>query len=173
MSKEDLMIHQANFSPMIRRYILVMPALLMCITIVGIPFAIIWFLGIGQLVSKRYYEALECRLTNKHLKYKKGVLVKVEKTIPLENIQDLTFVEGPILKAFNLSILKIETAGNSGSASADMQLIGVEGALEFRNLVMNQRETMRAGGADGEESTQKILSDIRDILRRMESKSDQ
>lgn len=52
----------------------------------GIPFAIIWFLRIGQFLSKRHYEALERRLTKKQLKYKKGVLVKAEKTIPLEEL---------------------------------------------------------------------------------------
>ena len=171
MSNEENIIHHAKFTPNIRRYVLLMPALVMLLSVVGIPIMILWFLGIGQTVSKRYYEALECRLTTKHLKYKKGVLVKVEKTIPLENIQDLTFIEGPILKAFNLALLKIETAGNSGSGRADMSLIGVEGAQDFRNLVMNQRETLRKRGAEGEESTQAILKDIRAILHRIEEKS--
>lgn len=165
-------IHQAKFSPAARRRLLVMPGLVTCFSIVGIPLAIIWFLGIGQMVSKRNYQALGSQLTSKHLKYKKGILVKVEKTSPLENIQDLTFVEGPILKAFNLAILKIETAGNSGSASADMQLIGIEGAQNFRNLVMNQRDTLRTGGVEGGQSSQEILKEIRDILLRIEAKSE-
>lgn len=96
--------------------------------------------------------------------------MRVEKTIPLENIQDLTFIEGPILKAFKLAILKIETAGNSGSARADMRLMGIEGALDFRNRVMNQREKLRGGGGDGAESTEEILSEIREILKRIEAK---
>ena len=52
----------------------------------------------------------------------KGILVQVEKTILLENIQDVAFIEGPILKHFQLSTLKFETAGQSQAQAHDMQL---------------------------------------------------
>ena len=40
-------------------------------------------------------------------KFRKGILFRVEKTIPLENIQDVTFIEGPILRLYHLSILRV------------------------------------------------------------------
>ena len=52
----------------------------------------------------------------------KGILVQVEKTILLENIQDVTFFKGPILKHFQLNTLKFETAGQSQAQGDDMQL---------------------------------------------------
>jgi len=44
------------------------------------------------------------------LEFKKGIFFRVEKTIPLENIQDLTFNEDPLLRYLDLRVLKIETA---------------------------------------------------------------
>ncbi|MFB6306992.1 MAG: hypothetical protein ABEH43_08410, partial [Flavobacteriales bacterium] len=58
-------------------------------------------------------------------------------------MQDLTFVEGPLLKAFNLAILKVETAGGQGpDGGSDMTLLGIINAEDFRNEVMEQRESL-------------------------------
>jgi uncharacterized membrane protein YdbT with pleckstrin-like domain len=69
--------------------------------------------------------------------------VTTEKTIPLENIQDVTFVEGPILKHFNLSTLKFETAGHSVGQASDMHLTGIIDAQAFRAQIMQAREALR------------------------------
>ncbi len=93
MVKESTIIKKVEFNPKIKSYILIVVSFIFFISIIGIPILIVWFLGLGQYISKRYYENLECQLTNRHLEFKKGVLFRVEKTIPLENIQDLTFIE--------------------------------------------------------------------------------
>ena len=72
-----------------------------------------------------------CTLTERHLSFKKGVIFKAGKTIPLEN---------PLLKAFNLRILKIETAGQSNPQGSDMKLIGIIDTVEFKNKVLRQRD---------------------------------
>lgn len=110
------------------------------ITFIGIILLPFWFLGVGQWWSRHYYDKLECELTETAIRFKKGILVQVEKTIPLENIQDVTFVEGPLLKYFHLCILKFETAGQSAGQAHDMQLIGIVNAHELRNLILSQRE---------------------------------
>lgn len=46
--------------------------------------------------------------------------------MPLENIQDVTFIEGPLLKKFHLATLKFETAGHSAGQAHDMQLVSME-----------------------------------------------
>ena len=101
---------KACFNPLIRPYLVVTIGFTLFMTIIGIPLAIIWFLGVGQWWARHYFDKLECELGEKSLRYRKGILVQVEKTIPLENIQDVTFIEGPILKHFQLSTLKFETA---------------------------------------------------------------
>lgn len=151
-------------------------AFVLLITIVGIPIMVVWLLGFGQYYSKRYYDHLECNLTERHIQFRKGVMFKVEKTIPLENIQDLTFIQNPFLNAFDLRILKIETAGSSNPQGSDMQLIGINEMEKFKDLVMAQRE-VRQGRPEISHSTTaptlqsndevvELLREIRDLLKR-------
>jgi len=178
MTSENTLIQKADFNPKIKTYILITIAFFLLITVIGIPILLVWLLGLGQYVSKRYYENISCELTTKHLEFKKGVLFKVEKTIPLENIQDLTFVENPFLKYLDLRILKIETAGHSNPKGSDMQLVGIIGAAEFKKKVLHQRELLkneeRTGNSQTETSNEQInktLIEIRDILNEIKNKS--
>ena len=178
MISENTLIQKAEFNPKIKTYIFITIAFLLLITVFGIPILIIWLLGFGQYFSKRYYENMSCELTTKHLEFKKGVLFKVEKTIPLENIQDLTFVENPFLKYLDLRILKIETAGHSNPKGSDMQLVGIIEASDFKKKVLHQRELLknedRAGNSQTETSNEhinKTLIEIRDILNEIKNKS--
>lgn len=143
----ELPVVQARFNPLIRSYLLLSAALVMCMTIIGIPLAVVWLLGLGQWWANRYYRALECELDAESLRFRKGILLQVEKTIPLENIQDVTFIEGPLLRRFQLITLKFETAGSGGMQAgvSDMQLTGVVGAAELRAEILRRRNLLRRG----------------------------
>lgn len=142
MNPPDLPL-RAEFNPLIRPYLVVSVALTLTMTIVGIPLAILWLLGIGPWWARHYFDKLECELTDQSLRYRKGILVQVEKTIPLENIQDVTFIEGPLLKRFNLSILKFETAGQSAGQANDMKLVGIIDAHDYRAQILAARERIK------------------------------
>jgi putative membrane protein len=168
--------HKATFNPRITSYLYWYVAVVLLVTIIGIPLMFVWLLGFGQYYSKRYYDHLECNLTDRHIQFRKGVMFKVEKTIPLENIQDLTFIQNPFLNAFDLRILKIETAGSGNPQGSDMQLIGIENMEHFKDLVMSQRE-VRQGRSEISQSTERpalqsdaevveLLREIRDLLRK-------
>lgn len=133
----------ARFNPLYRPYLVVTIGLMIFITIIGIPLAIIWFCGVGQWWAGHYFHKLACVLDGKTLRFRKGILLQVEKTIPLENIQDVTFIEGPILKKFHLATLKFETAGQSSGQAHDMHLTGIIDAHEFRNHIIEARENLR------------------------------
>lgn len=169
MTPESKTIVIADFNPQIKTYLLIVIALIMTISLIGIPFLIIWFLGLGQYYSKRYYENLICELTTRNLTFKKGVMFKVEKTIPLENIQDLTFIENPLLKAFDLRILKIETAGQSNPQGSDMKLIGIIGSSEFKNKVLKQRELLNSEVSASTEVNLSSQEQILDVLKEIRS----
>ena len=140
---------RTQFNPLIRPYLVLSVGFSLLVSVIGIPFAILWFLGIGQWWARHYFDKLECELTPRALRYRKGIFVTVEKTIPLENIQDVTFIEGPLLKRFNLSILKFETAGHSAGQANDMKLIGIIDAHDFRARILAARDEMkRAGSTD-------------------------
>ncbi len=173
---------RTRFNPLIRPYLVLSVGLTLLFTIVGIPFAIIWFLGVGQWWARHYFDKLECELTPRALRYRKGIFVTVEKTIPLENIQDVTFIEGPILRRFHLSILKFETAGHSAGQANDMRLIGIIDAHDFRARILAARDEMKRAATTGAvasgqpemahlEALQAIDETLREILAALKTKS--
>jgi putative membrane protein len=167
---QKVIIEEASFSPKIKGFMLLIGFLLLSITIVGIPLAVIWVLGPGQYFGRRYQENLSCTLTHRHLEFKKGIFFKVEKTIPLENIQDLTFVDNPVLQWFDLQILKIETAGHSGANTSDMKLLGIIDLGEFKKSVLNQRDILSEKSMQSStntESSNALLTEIRDLLKEI------
>ena len=176
MQLEHKIIQKAAFNPKIKIYILLTIGFFLFISFVGIPLLIVWFLGLGQYFGKRFYENLACQLTTHHLEYKKGVLFKVEKTIPLENIQDLTFIQNPLLNLFNLRILKIETAGNSNPRGTDMKLIGILNTADFKTKVLEQRELLKSNSQSENSApnfnneTNELLTEIRDLLSDIKNK---
>ena len=169
--ESPIVIRRAEFSSKIKTYVMLYVGFLLFVTIIGIPILIIWLLGMGQYVSRRYFENLKCQLTDRHLIYSKGAFFKVEKTIPLENIQDLTFLENPILNLLELRILKIETAGGGGSGMTDMRLVGIVDAEGFKEEVLEQREVLRMRTEHGQDhnlrsdETLEVLKEIRDLLK--------
>ncbi len=172
----NLALH-AKFNPLIRPYLVITIGATMVVMIIGIPFAVIWFLGVGQWWARHYFAKLECQLGDKTLRYRKGILVQVEKTIPLENIQDVTFIEGPILRHFHLSTLKFETAGHSAGQANDMHLSGIIDAHDFRNRILEARDALKqqsmrvhsdSPSAPSNDDSAHQLTALRGIERRLD-----
>lgn len=166
MTTDTATVH-AEFNPLIKPFLVVKIGAAMACTIVGIPVAVVWFLGVGRWWAQHYFDRLECQLDERSIRFRKGILVTTEKTIPLENIQDVTFVEGPILRRFDLSTLKFETAGHSAGQASDMQLTGIIDAQAFRARIMAARAALRPGPQGGGQDTQLAA------LRAIEAKLDE
>lgn len=175
MTSKATVLYEAEFNPKIKKYLLWTGALICLATLAGIVLIPFWLLLATPFLN-RYFDRLECELTTRSLRFKKGYIFHTERTIPLDKIQDLTFKEGPLLKYFGLSILKVETAGSSGQTGADLSLIGIVGATEFRNMVLEQRDsvTENRGSAgpgtsvEDSDSVVTLLKEIRDSLQRLE-----
>ncbi len=173
---EGKYIKRAEFNTKVCTYWLLSGALILAATVVGIPLLLLWF-PIGLVLTQRYLDRMDCRLTDKALKVKKGIFVRIEKTIPLEKITDMGMVQGPILRHFDLHTLTVETAGQSGQGAL-VSLTGIIDAKSFREAVLNQREIISASSSHSvPESVRQeqfdagsLLSDIRDSLLRIEAK---
>ena len=139
---EETYIRKAVFNSKVRTYWLLSFALLLTLSVVGIPLLLLWF-PIGYLFTKRYLGRMECLLTDRALKVRKGILVQIEKTIPLEKITDMGMVQGPIMRYFDLHTLTVETAGQSVQGSL-VSLTGIIDAKSFREAVLNQRDAVSA-----------------------------
>jgi putative membrane protein len=177
MSTTTRVLRVAEFNPRIKTYKFITVAFLLAISFIGIPLLIFWFLGFGQYYSRRHYNGLMCQLTDRNLEFKKGVFFKVEKTIPLENIQDLTFIDNPILQWLDLRMLKIETAGQSNPQGSDMKLVGIIDTNDFKEAVLEQREVIRNQKGQGQATSasspgelMEVLKDIKGLLVEIKNK---
>jgi membrane protein YdbS with pleckstrin-like domain len=163
---------RASFNPLIKPFLVVKFGAMMAATIIGIPLALVWFLGVGNWWARHYFAKLDCHLSDRTLRFRKGIFVQVEKTIPLENIQDVTFIEGPVLRHFQLSTLKFETAGSSAGQASDMHLTGIIDAHEFRNRILAARDALklaqRGGGAAPNVEAADQLAAMRGIEQRLD-----
>lgn len=169
-------LFEATFEPRLKTYINVLVIGTMVLTVAGIILIPVWLIA-GRAYLNRYFDNLFCELTTRALHFKKGVLFTTERTIPLDKVQDLTFREGPILRYFGLSSLKIETAGQNATSEADMKLLGIVDAHKFRQMVMEQRDEITynrlsdSGKTDAEHPLEPLLKEISETLKRIEAKS--
>ena len=172
---EETYVRKAEFNSKVCSYWLFSGALIMTSTIVGIPLLLLWF-PIGFVFTKRYLDRMDCLLTDKALKVRKGIFVRIEKTIPLEKITDMGMVQGPIMRCFDLHTLTVETAGQSGQGAL-VSLTDIIDAKLFREAVLNQREAISATSSHSApeavrqepSDASSLLSEIRDSLLRIES----
>ena len=178
---DEAVLRQATFNPKLRTYWLLTGAFVLTVSIVGIPLLIFWF-PIGYALTGRYMERLRCVLTEKNLHVARGVLVRQQKTVPLDKITDLAMSHGPIMRHLGLRGLSVETAGQSGPGSL-IKLVGIEGTEEFRAAVLAQRERVGAAGgapsappaaaaaaSDAAVASGELLTEIRDALLRIEKR---
>ena len=107
-----------------------------------------------------------------------GFLIHVEKTIPLEKITDTGMEHGPIIRAFDLHTLTVETAGQSGVGS----LVSLTGAvkaprvsgssLAVVGVTINtpaKSHSTPSGHVSGSPDIDSLLTEIRGSIVRIES----
>jgi putative membrane protein len=193
---EELVL-EASFDPALKTYSMVnsIIGIGMLGSMIGIPVVLVtwdvtnleaalWSMVVSLVIFVlsalwivAYFRTLECYLTSRALVYRRGVFIKTEKTIPLTRIQDLGMIQGPLMRAFGIHKLKIETAGQSTPGGAgEAALIGVVDVLEFRNRVIGLRNSLEIdtpGVRDGLGQTRPPaatdLSDIHETLKRIEN----
>ena len=93
-----------------------------------------------------------------------GWLFKKQQNIPLDKLTDVSIHEGPILNAFGVVWMQFETAG-----AAPFILTGVKNSDQFRDLVLQQRDSLISApqqSAPSDDSND-VLVEIRDILQQI------
>lgn len=164
---------QGAFSAKLRIYIFASVALWLIASIIGIVLLPVWLVA-GPFWAKRYHAALRCDLTERSVIVARGLIFRRELTIPFDKIQDISIREGPLLSAFGLLRLRIETAGQSNSATgkSDADLIGLIDARMVRDRIIAQRD-MLASTDTAQPAPNQVLTEIRDILLRLEQRLDE
>ncbi len=168
---------EARFDRRITAYTRLWVTGLLFITVAGILLIPFWLI-FSLWYLPEHYRRLSARLTARAVEVRKGVFFRKESTIPLNRITDVRLHDGPLMRHYKLRGLHVETAGQSGqNASSEGDLVGVIDAVEFRDAILRQREAALGGEtspapaqppAGSSESTE-LLSEIRDILTRIEA----
>lgn len=166
---EEIILREATFNPKVKTYIFFVALFFLITSVIGLVLVPFWIFGLGQWVSGKYFKTLACQITNKNLKFSKGLILHIEKTIPVENIQDLSFIGGPILRYFGLTLIKIETAGGGGQHNQNMMsMLGINDAESFKKDILLQREKVindkRAVSFIPNESKQSSVTDNSQLL---------
>ena len=175
MSDKPVILQEASFNPDVRKYWLMSGVWILCVTVIGIPLILFWYL-LGMWITGRYLDRMACVLTEQSLIVKKGMLVRVEKTIPLDKITDLGLLQGPLMRYFKVHALSVETAGST-SQGALVKLYGVQDVEAFRDRVLEQRDRLKASGdkpsarvSVPQDETVTLLREIRDTLNTLAQK---
>ena len=179
-SRRDDVLLEAEFDPKLVPYGRWAVSGWMIITGAGIPlipFWLLWSIRYAPMAMAR----LSARLTTTSLEVSRGVYFRSDATIPLDRITDVRVHDSPLMRWFGLQGLRVETAGQAGSsASSEGQLIGVVDSVAFRDAILRQREALREGGgspvavasmAATSSSDSELLTEIRDLLRSIDSKT--
>lgn len=177
----EVVLEEASFNRSVRSYWLLNGTLILTVTVFGIVLLPIWWL-VGFLLTERYLKRMRCVLTERSLKLSKGVLVRQEKTVPLDKITDLALIEGPVMRLLDLQALKVETAGTS-TAGSFITMVGIVDARRFRDRVLDQRDQVslsergkslslpdEVGGEGESPAVAATLTEIRDVLLRIEGR---
>ena len=171
MTDSDPVLLAGSFNPKLKTYLLIQFSWIAVITIVGIPLLIL--IPVAMIIINRYFNSLSCEMTEKFLKVRKGILVKIEKNVPLEQITDLGIVEGPLMRHLGIKALSVETAGQSSQGPL-VRLIGLNDPEPFRDDVLRQRDKLRktiqtdGRTESGELGDAGISSEILATLKRIE-----
>ncbi|WP_319378885.1 PH domain-containing protein [uncultured Methanocorpusculum sp.] len=101
----------------------------------GVLVAILIFVLIW---SRLYYASVVYHLNDTEMTWKRGVWFRKTGIVPYNRITNVDIVQGPVMRFFGISNLKIETAGgNSGKNSAEIQLEGIADPEPLRAMIMD------------------------------------
>ena len=172
---EAAVLREGEIDPAVKRYWLTNSVVFCVLTGVLIP-AIPIVLIVGSLLIDRWLANLACTLTERHLVIRRGVLNHVESTIPLARITDPQMYQGPLMRLFGLQGFRVETAGQSSGATGYLvNIVGLLDAADFRRAVLEQRDRLEdrdrssSPPASGEADLTAVVTEIRDVLRRIEA----
>lgn len=175
--RQEVVLLEAKFDPRLKAYWMAGSQIGLFFTFIGIPIMPIWWF-FGRAIYEKSFDAMEFVLTERSLNIRKGFVFRVEKSIPLDKIQDVGMREGPLLRKLGLSSLAVETAGQSNpQGAADAALVGVIDAPKFRDAILEQRDKVVSSGHNGTRASaasptalpdEDVLVAIRDSLHRIE-----
>lgn len=147
----------------------------------GAPLPVI--LGIALVISAiavfvgvwipMYYQSILYHLTPTEMTWRRGVWFRQTGIVPYNRITNVDIIQGPVMRYFGISDLRVQTAGYSAQQQAEIKLVGIEEPEPLRELIMAQvrgRAPVAAvtGGAETVEEGGDVIAELRAIRRLLE-----
>ena len=133
---------------------------------IGIPLMLFW-IPFGWIVHRKQYDHMSAALTDRSVNMRMGWVFKKQQNIPLDKLTDVSIHEGPVLNAFGVVRMQFETAG-----AAPFILTGVKNSEQFRDLVLEQRDSLISNPISNTPNAgqSELFIEIRDLLKSIDSK---
>ena len=137
--------------------------------IITLPFAAVLLFTLYWLPL--YYRSIIYELTTTEISWRRGVWFRQNAIVPYSRITNVDIHQGPVMRFFGISSLKIQTAGYSAQPNAELSLNGITAPEELRELIMRY---VRSGPAiatesGGETAVPRSTDPVLDELRRIRS----
>lgn len=112
---------------------------------------------LAGLLVRVDYDLRSYVVTDRSLRVREGAWTVREMTITYANVQNLRLVQGPLMRLFKITHLKVDVAGG-GSASSEhggqgghhVTVAGVEDAASLRDLILDHQRRVRSGAGLGD-----------------------
>lgn len=120
-----------------------------------------------------YYRSVVYLLTPTEMTWKRGVWFRQTGIVPYSRITNVDIVQGPVMRFFGISNLRIQTAGYSAQPQAEIRLMGIEEPEPLREMIMARvrgRPPVAAvtGGDETPADEGDMLAEVRVIRRLLE-----
>ena len=126
---------------------------------------------------QKYYDTVLYKLTENEMVWKRGVWFKQTGIVPYTKITNVDITQGPFSRMLGIAALKIQTAGYSGQAMAEIRIEGMEQFEELRELIMEFVRGKKPAAVETYEEEEdinlKILNElvkIRELLEKSPGK---
>lgn len=126
-----------------------------------------------------YYESIVYRLTVTEITWQRGVWFRQTGIVPYNRITNVDIIQGPLMRFFSFSAVRVQTAGYSAQAQAEIILNGIEDPKDLQEKIMNfvRRTGPVAVGGGPEEvpvppAADAIVEELRAIRRLLESREE-
>jgi membrane protein YdbS with pleckstrin-like domain len=121
-----------------------------------------------------YYKSIAYKLTTTEIFWKRGVWFQQTGIVPYNRITNVDIIQGPLMRFFSFSALRVQTAGYSAQAKAEIILNGIENPKDLQDKIMAYVRRMGPVATEGETeqpspaSTDAVVYELRAIRQILE-----
>lgn len=93
---------------------------------------------LAGLYANAYVNSLTYKLKNSEVEWTRGVIGRYTGVVPYKQITNVDVVQGPVSRMLGIGSIKIQTAGYSGEARAEISIDGIRDFNRVKSLIMKQ-----------------------------------